>query len=347
MTSQLPPAERFEPRAGRAMASMFDGVTGRYDLLNRLMTLGQDGHWRRAMWQSVPESARVVLDLCTGNGVSLPGLRRPGRLVLGMDVSLGMLEQAAAELDPGGWSPRLAAADAFQLPLRDGSVDAITVAFGVRNLRPRSDALREMARVLRPGGTLVVLEATGPRPGPTAPLHRLHLRRVVPLLGTLSADPSAYRYLGESILEFGDGSAFEADLAAHPFTMTRRRRFLMGATTLWTASRDDTRGKKPADRRRVLQIAGSGAGGAGENAHRESASVHERRLWAWAQLGVSAALTVALAYGLLVFFKLRDDLPLTGWQRSAAWLLLVGGTVGFLLRTLALGGELRDSARSG
>src|SRR5438034_11040968 len=94
MTSPTPPAERFRPHAAREMASMFDGVTGRYDLLNRLMTLGQDAGWRAMLARQVPPRARVVLDLCTGNGVSLAGLTRTGRLVVGIDVSLGMLERA-------------------------------------------------------------------------------------------------------------------------------------------------------------------------------------------------------------------------------------------------------------
>src|SRR5512142_144952 len=99
---------RFEPRAARAMAEMFDDVSGRYDLLNRLMTLGRDDAWRRTMWNAVPEEARAVLDLCTGSGVSLGGLRRPGRLVMGMDVSLAMLAMAAEAQGRGGWAPRLA-----------------------------------------------------------------------------------------------------------------------------------------------------------------------------------------------------------------------------------------------
>src|SRR5262245_44894809 len=112
--SPTPPSERFRPHAAREMASMFDGVTGRYDLLNRLMTLGQDGAWRATLWRAVPERARVVLDLCTGNGVSLTGLTRPGRLVIGADVSLKMLESAAAADRAGGpgWSARLVGADA-------------------------------------------------------------------------------------------------------------------------------------------------------------------------------------------------------------------------------------------
>src|SRR5258705_13787548 len=134
-TPQTSDAARLQPRAARELGGMFDDVSGRYDLLNQIMSLGQDRVWRAAMWRAVPESARAVLDLCTGSGASLPGLRRAGRLVLGADVSLGMIERAADLERPAGWAPRLLCADAFQLPLPNASLDAVTIAFGIRNLR--------------------------------------------------------------------------------------------------------------------------------------------------------------------------------------------------------------------
>src|SRR5258707_1230296 len=108
------------------------------------------GEGRRGIGGGVPPGVRVCLDLCPGSGASLPGLLRPGRLVLGMDASLGMLELAAAAVGDTGWAPRLVCADAFRLPLRDRALDAVTIAFGVRNLRPRAQALVELARVLVP-----------------------------------------------------------------------------------------------------------------------------------------------------------------------------------------------------
>src|SRR4051812_9980691 len=101
------------------MGAMFDSVSPRYRLLNRLMTLGQDDGWREAMWAAVPPRANVVLDLCTGEGSSLPGLRRPGRSVIGIDASMGMLAHADESYGGSGWSLRLVCGDAFRLPLRD------------------------------------------------------------------------------------------------------------------------------------------------------------------------------------------------------------------------------------
>jgi demethylmenaquinone methyltransferase/2-methoxy-6-polyprenyl-1,4-benzoquinol methylase len=337
-----PASERFEPRASRAMAEMFDGVTGRYDFLNQLMTLGRDGSWRREMWRAVPEEARIVLDLCTGNGASLPGLRRPGRLVLGVDVSLGMLEAAAETEERSGWAPRLICADAFRLPLRARAVDAVTIAFGVRNLRPRAEALAEIARVLRPGGRLVVLEATAPAPGPMAPLHRFHLTRIVPLLGRLSPDPSAYRYLASSVLEFGDGTEFDRALAAAGFEIGSRRRFLAGATGLWSARRTPERGEKPSEPADFVQAATDPFDPWGKLTQEAAATRGEARVWIGVQAILSAALLLALVYGMWSWHKLNSELPLASWQRIGGWVLLVVGVALFAARTAVLIGQIRQ-----
>ena len=344
MTPESTP-ERFEPHAGRAMASMFDDVSGRYTLLNRLMTLGRDRAWRQRLAAAVPEDARVVLDLCTGNGDSLDGLRRPGRLVLGMDISLGMLEHAASEQGSEGWSPRLVCADGFRLPLPDASVDAVTIAFGIRNLRPREGALAEIARVLRPGGVLAVLEATGPSPGPLAPFHRAHLRHVVPALGQLSPDPSAYRYLAESVLDFGDGQVFESELARAGFQVTGRRSFLAGATRLWATSREGGRGEKPSEPGRIVHAATLPTGRAGNLAQTWTAIDEEVRLWTAAQAVISGVLAVALVWVMVSYTNLSSSLFLEPWQRRAGWVLLGAGTLFAAVRTLVLIGRLGEGHR--
>jgi demethylmenaquinone methyltransferase/2-methoxy-6-polyprenyl-1,4-benzoquinol methylase len=290
---------RFQPRAARPMAEMFDEVSGRYDLINRVLSLGQDAAWRQAMWREVPESARAVLDLCTGSGVSLPGLRRPGRLVIGADVSLGMLELAADEQRTTGWGPRLLCADAFQLPIRDARVDAITIAFGMRNLRPTEQALREMARVMAPGGTLVVLDAAAPADGFFAPFHRFYLARIVPAVGRLSQDPSAYRYLSRSVLAF-EGREFEAALASGGFTLQRHRSFLMGATRLWVANRAGGTGQFAVVSPNALQSARASRRPDGSMPSR---SAGEWRAWAMVQLVLSASLLASLLYAAWVMVK--------------------------------------------
>lgn len=318
---------------------MFDDVSGRYDLLNRVMTLGQDGWWRTVMWRSIPADARVVVDLCTGSGVSLPGLQRTGRTLVGVDVSLGMLRHAQDEFGGPGWAPRVVCADGFRLPFGEGRVDAITVAFGVRNLRPRDRALREMARVLRPGGVLAVLEASAPAPGPLRPFHAFWVRHVIPLAGRLSPDPSAYRYLSESIFEFGAGPEFEAELLAAGFEVHDRRSFLLGATRLWVSVRSGGGGQNPAD---LVQAARSGAfrpGGIPQPADPRDA---ERRTWEGVQAAVSVALVVALAWSLAVWRNLNAELPLAPWQRALGWVLVVGCLAVFVLRALVQLARFRD-----
>ena len=329
-----PIEQRFSPYAAEQMASMFDDVSGRYDLLNRVMTLGQDTAWREAMWRCVPEDARTVLDLCTGSGVSLPGLTRPGRTVLGMDVSFAMLRAANQTYGSRGWGPRIACADAFRLPLRAAALDAVTVAFGVRNLRPRADALTEIARTLRVGGQLVVLEAAAPAAGPLAPLHGAWVRYMIPLFGRLSPDPSAYRYLSASIFEFGAGPEFERDLAASGFEVVGRQAFLLGATRLWVARRV---GQNPTTAGSTLQAASAPSGETTQPPRGRPAATGEARLWLGVQAGLSLMLSMSLMWGLAEWLKYNAALPLTAAQRGFGWALLVGGLGVFGVRTVHLG----------
>jgi len=313
---------------------MFDDVSGRYDLLNRVMTLGQDSAWREAMAARVPESAHRVLDLCTGSGASLTGLHRPGRTVVGLDVSLAML-RVADEGSQRHWAPALVCADGFQLPLRAGSIDAVTVAFGIRNLRPREQALAEIHRVLAPGGRLVVLEATAPGRGPLAPFARFWIRRMIPLAGRLSPDPSAYRYLAQSIFEFGSGPEFEAALDAAGYHRVESRAFLFRSARLWVAER------LPADGHRSV-VAPAGSGAPMRNAMPGGRpAIPAERGWAreveaarLLQAAVSLALAAALLWALVAWFKVRAHLPLSPPQRVGGWLLLGGGFVVFSFRTV-------------
>lgn len=332
-----PTVDRFRPRAARTLGGMFDDVSERYDLLNRVMSLGQDHAWRAAMWREVSEEAHAVLDLCTGSGVSLPGLRRPGRLVLGVDVSLRMLEIAAHRQGHGGWAPRLVCADGFRLPLPPSALDAVTIAFGIRNLRPIEDALAELARVLRPGGRLVVLEAAAPAPGPFAAFHGFYLRHLIPLAGRLSEDPTAYAYLSRSIFEFGAGPEFEGALVAAGFRLRASRRFLLGATRLWVAERKagtDQESSQAGGNR--MQNARSGVFDGVKVPSRSRERAVEWRIWTGIQMVLSLALTVALLEGLRVLVNSGADLPLGPLQRGLALVLLGGGSISFGLRTVQL-----------
>jgi demethylmenaquinone methyltransferase/2-methoxy-6-polyprenyl-1,4-benzoquinol methylase len=283
----------------------------------------------------VPERAHAGLDLCTGSGTSLTGLRMPGRLVIGVDVSLGMLEVARDAHGRTGWAPRLLAADGFHLPLRDGSLDAITVAFGIRNLRPRDQALREIRRVLKPGGTLAVLEATAPSPGPLAAFHRFYLAHVLPRLGRLSPDPSAYAYLARSILEFGPGESFDVDLAREGFAIDRRRSFLLGASRLWSAHRVDA-GVELAGGDVALQAACDARDSGGRMPTATGRRAGEWWAWTVAQCVVAAAIFGLLAWALWTLEQVGPSLVLKGSNVGAMRAVTWVGLVGFGARTLLL-----------
>ena len=198
---------------------MFDRVAARYDVLNSVMTAGLHHRWReRAADRAELAPGDAALDVCCGTGdLTLELARRvaPAGRVVGCDFSEPMLdlarEKAAAAGEAGA---RFEWADALQLPYDAGRFDAATVGFGARNLADLDRGLREMARVLRPGGRLVILEITQPQRPPLATFYSLWFDRVVPILGSLSGDPEAYAYLPESVRSFPDPRGLAAKMDA-------------------------------------------------------------------------------------------------------------------------------------
>lgn len=224
---------------------MFDRIVVRYDLLNRLLSLGLDLRWRRVAVDGLdvgPEGR--VLDLCTGTGdLALMALRRREALasMAGLDVSSEMLAVARTKAERSGHPGRVRwiRADAEQLPFSDATFDGVMVAFGVRNLPDLDRGLREMARVLRPGGRVIVLEFSLPRAKVLAATHRAYLHRVVPLVGGLiSGTRGIYSYLSDTILHFPDGRAFLGRMDRAGFEETRERRLDFGIATLYSGTID-------------------------------------------------------------------------------------------------------------
>jgi len=186
---------------------MFDRVAGRYDTLNSVMTAGLHHRWReRAAERAELEPGDAALDVCCGTGdlaLALAGRVGPGGSVVGCDFSEPMLDLAREKAtERGAVGVRFEWADALSLPYDAGRFDAVTVGFGVRNLADLDRGLHEMARVLRPGGRLVVLEITQPTRPPLSTFYSLWFDRIVPLLGSFSSDPEAYSYLPESVRGF-------------------------------------------------------------------------------------------------------------------------------------------------
>lgn len=183
-----------EPQAVR---SMFDRIAGIYDAMNRAMTLGLDVRWRRLAVREVVWPGDRVLDVCCGTGDFAVEAERRGGRVVGVDFSERMLERARRKSGTIEWVQ----GDALALPFPDASFDAVTVGFGVRNLASLEQGLREIVRVLRPGGRAAILEITRPS-GPLRPLFRLWFEALVPLVGRALPGGKAYTYLPASVRRF-------------------------------------------------------------------------------------------------------------------------------------------------
>jgi len=186
---------------------MFGRVAGRYDALNSVMTAGLHHRWReRAADRAELEPGDAALDVCCGTGdlaLALAARVAPGGHVVGCDFSEPMLDLAREKAGNRGVpGVRFEWADALSLPYDAGRFDAVTVGFGVRNLADLERGLNEMARVLRPGGRLVILEITQPTRPPLSTFYSLWFDRIVPLLGSFSDDAEAYSYLPESVRSF-------------------------------------------------------------------------------------------------------------------------------------------------
>jgi demethylmenaquinone methyltransferase / 2-methoxy-6-polyprenyl-1,4-benzoquinol methylase len=193
---------------------MFDRIASVYDLMNSVMTVGMHHRWRqRAVDLAEVGPGDRALDVATGTGDLAVALKRrvgPAGEVVGMDFSENMLELARAKAS----DVRFEWGNALELPYDDGSFDAATVGFGVRNFSDLRRGLAELARVVRPGGRVVVLEMTIPERPPLSWFFGVWFDRVVPRLGRLAGDPDAYSYLPSSVRRFPDARSLAAELAA-------------------------------------------------------------------------------------------------------------------------------------
>jgi demethylmenaquinone methyltransferase / 2-methoxy-6-polyprenyl-1,4-benzoquinol methylase len=194
------------------VAAMFDRVAARYDLANDVLSLGQDRAWRRQVVRAVdPRPGELVLDLAAGTGTSSEPFIAAGAKVIPSDISLGMLQVGKHR------RPQLSfvAADALRLPYIDGCFDAVTISFGLRNVEDPTAALREMRRVTRPGGMLVVCEFSTPTWTPFRTVYTNYLVAALPRIArVVSSNPAAYEYLAESIRAWPDQPGLAAVIAA-------------------------------------------------------------------------------------------------------------------------------------
>jgi demethylmenaquinone methyltransferase / 2-methoxy-6-polyprenyl-1,4-benzoquinol methylase len=233
------PAELVLPQLGSG--AMFDRIARRYDFVNRVLSLGLDKSWRRRTVRALQLGEQPhVLDVATGTGDLAIDIAQmhPGATVIGLDPSREMLAIAGQKIAKRGLAARvtLTVGDAQELPYRDCELDAATIAFGIRNVPDRPRALRELARVVRPGGRIAVLELGEPRRGVMARLARFHTRHVVPRLGALLSGAREYAYLQRSVAEFPPADEFAALMEQAGLRVVDVAPLAFGACTLYVAT---------------------------------------------------------------------------------------------------------------
>ncbi len=222
---------------------MFDNIASTYDSLNHILSWGIDKSWRRkAVKRLNSYGPRRILDIATGTGdfALLIGKSLQPEELLGVDISEGMMQIAREKVHTAGLDSmiRFAKEDCTAMSLADDRFDAVTVAFGVRNFARLDDALREIRRVLAPGGHLIILELSSPKNFPMKQLFHLYSALVLPLVGKLvSKDYSAYTYLPRTIEAFPQGEVMKEILLKAGFSQVEFRRLTMGVCTFYDAKK--------------------------------------------------------------------------------------------------------------
>jgi demethylmenaquinone methyltransferase/2-methoxy-6-polyprenyl-1,4-benzoquinol methylase len=240
---QVVPDEASKLSKKEQVAGMFDGIAGRYDLLNHTLSLGIDKGWRRKAIREVAAlHPETILDVATGTGDLAIAASKvlPQAAITGVDISTGMLEVGRRKVAalPHAQKITLQEGDSEALPFADDTFDVVMCAYGVRNFENLEAGLREMRRVLRPDGKLVVLEFSQPGKFPAAQLYRFYFKAILPAIGRLvSRHSRAYTYLPQSVAAFPEGKAFCEILGRCGFSSPKARPLSFGITTLYTASK--------------------------------------------------------------------------------------------------------------
>ncbi len=221
------------------IATMFDNIAHRYDFLNRSLSMGIDIIWRKkAIAQLKDLKPKTILDVATGTGdFALEAMSLNPDKITGVDISVGMLELGKVKIAKKKLSNKIemVVGDSENLPFKDNTYDAATVAFGVRNFENLQKGLTDINRVLRPGGKLVVLELSTPKKFPVKQLFGFYFNNILPLFGKmLSKDDSAYTYLPESVNAFPDGEDFKKVMAAAGFEHNTSKSLTLGICSLYT-----------------------------------------------------------------------------------------------------------------
>lgn len=226
------------------VASMFDNISPKYDLLNHLLSLGIDVLWRKKairLLRKRQPAPRLMLDVATGTGdFALEALSLHPDKIIGIDISAGMLEVGRQKIKKQGLSERIEMlqADSENLPFEDNMFDAVIVAFGVRNFENLPKGLQEINRVLKPGGVVSILEFSQPRVFPFKQVYNFYFKQILPRVGRfISKDQSAYTYLPESVQAFPDGRDFIRILDETGYKNTEWKPLTFGISAIYLASK--------------------------------------------------------------------------------------------------------------
>jgi demethylmenaquinone methyltransferase/2-methoxy-6-polyprenyl-1,4-benzoquinol methylase len=227
----------------RYVNRMFSRIAGRYDLMNTIMSLGQDAMWRRVTVRAANvRPGDLALDVATGTGRIAQELARAGARAVGADFTVAMMQRGRESGVGGAEDVYFVGADALALPFADGTFDSVTTGFAMRNVTDIEEAFREMYRVVRPGGRVVCLEVGRPRSAITRALHAVYTRRVVPLLGRLIAgDSDAYNYLPSSMGRFPPPEELAAIMRGAGLSNVRWKQLTMGAAAVHAGTKPPAR----------------------------------------------------------------------------------------------------------
>ena len=224
------------------VAKMFNNIAGKYDFLNHFLSMGIDKKWRQRTIDLLKGlKSPHILDVATGTGdLAIMAHKRLGANVTGVDISHKMLKVAEKKIYEKGLETfiKVRDGDSESLPFEDNTFDAVTVAFGVRNYENLNKGLSEMARVLKPGGKMVILEFSHPTAFPFKQIYFFYFKQILPFFGgIISKDKAAYRYLPESILNFPDGEEFDAELKKAGMKPLKREKQTFGIATIYLAKK--------------------------------------------------------------------------------------------------------------
>jgi demethylmenaquinone methyltransferase/2-methoxy-6-polyprenyl-1,4-benzoquinol methylase len=242
MSKEIKPYKDSDLGKKEQVAQMFDTISGEYDGLNRVISLGIDIKWRKKVVKIVGENnPKQILDIATGTGdlAIMMSQLNPDKII-GLDISAGMLEVGKQKISKANLSDKIdmVVGDSEAMPFKDNTFDAITVSFGVRNFANLGKGIQEIARVLKPTGVLVILETSNPTKFPFKQGYKLYTNLILPIIGKLfSKDKVAYSYLSESANSFPFGAAFCNILQKNGFTHTKANPVTFGVATIYTATK--------------------------------------------------------------------------------------------------------------